>query len=33
MVFWVTDLIKEVATPKRPVFDVNEYIDARVNYA
>lgn len=26
-------LIKEAAILKRPVFGVNEYIDARVNYA
>lgn len=32
MGFWITDLIKEVATPKRPAFDVKEYSDARVKY-
>ena len=30
MGFWVTDLIKEVTTPKQPAFDVKEYTDARV---
>lgn len=32
MGFWVTDLIKEVTTPKQPAFDVKEYTDARIKY-
>ena len=32
MGFWITDLIKEVATPKRPAFDFKEYVDAELKY-